>query len=90
MNPRIQPEPSAWRNLYTVAVTEPDHGKLAARIAAAESEIVKRGRALFGVPGNHAVEAEALDLALGRLRMLKSLSLHTALEEVASIPADCR
>ena len=90
MNPRFQPEPSVWRKLYTVAVTEPDHAKVAGRIAAAESEIVRRGRALFGVPGNHAAEAEALDVALSCLRMLKDLSLRPTVEEVASVPADCR
>jgi hypothetical protein len=67
------PQASAWKNLYTVAVLEDDHAKVAGRIAAAETAIVRRGRMLFDLPGNHAHEAEALDLALRRLRLLRAL-----------------
>jgi len=61
-----------WKGLYTAALFEDDSAKVPGLIARAESEIVERARMLFGEPGNHAAEMQALDSALHMLQALKS------------------
>ena len=66
------PDGTSWRDLYRAALLESRGAEIPQRIAAAEAEIVKRARMLFGAPGGSSDEAEALDRALYMLRALKS------------------
>jgi hypothetical protein len=61
-----------WRELYRIALFEPDPGRLTADISRAESAIVLRARQLFEEVGDHFEEEQALDDALYALHALRS------------------
>jgi hypothetical protein len=60
-----------WRQLYVAAVMEADRAKLPMCIAEAERALVVRARELFGSPGNHIEEAQALDQTMYALHALR-------------------
>lgn len=72
MSSIFPPSRASWKDMYTAALFETDRTRVSERIVLAESEIVKRARTLFEVPGDNSDEAEALDDALYMLRALKS------------------
>jgi hypothetical protein len=59
-----------WREPYQQALLELDQKKLSERIAAAETAISNRLRAIDG-DSNHHAERQAIDDALSSLRVLK-------------------
>lgn len=59
-----------WREPYQQALLELDQNKLSERIAAAETAISNRLRAIAGSLSHHA-ERQAIDDALSSLRVLK-------------------
>ena len=59
-----------WREPYQQALLELDQKKLSERIAAAETAVSNRLRALAG-DSNHHAERQAIDDALSSLRVLK-------------------
>jgi hypothetical protein len=63
-----------WRELYRIALFEPDPEKIASDIARAESAIVLRARELFEEKGDHIEEEQALDDALYALHALRGCS----------------
>ena len=63
-----------WREPYQQALLELDPKKLRDRIAAAETAISNRLRAIAG-SSNHHAERQAIDDALSSLRVLKRNSL---------------
>ncbi len=74
MMSHLYPPPSQllWRELYRVALYQPDPSRLRDDIEHAESAIVLRARQLFGESGDHIEEEQALDDAMYALRALKS------------------
>ena len=66
------PISTSWRVLYTAALFETDHNRLAGRIADAEKAIVARARELFAAGADTIEEDQALDDALYALRALQS------------------
>lgn len=62
----------SWRDLYKVAISEPDLDKLPARIADAETALGMRARALFYESGDKVEEEESLDDAMCILHALRS------------------
>jgi hypothetical protein len=75
---------SGWRTLYTAALFENDRGKIPALICEAEAEIVKRAHLLFGAPGDHFEETEALDDALYMLHALENCLKVQAMDQLAA------
>jgi len=68
---------STWKDLYVAALMEANDDKMSARIAEAESAILRRARELFKASGDSIQEEEALDDALYALHALKScLEIH--------------
>ena len=63
-----------WREPYQQALLELDQKKLIERIAAAETAISNRLRAIAG-DSNHHAERQAIEDALSSLRVLKRNSL---------------
>lgn len=61
-----------WRDLYKIALFEPDPARLSEHITRAESAIVERARQLFAQQGDHIEEEVALDDALYALQALRS------------------
>jgi hypothetical protein len=59
-----------WREPYQQALLELDQKKLSERIAAVETAISNRLRAIAG-DSNHHAERQAIDDALSSLRVLK-------------------
>lgn len=70
----LYPAPSEllWRELYRVALFQPNPGRLSEDIERAESAIVLRARQLFTEPGDNVEEKQALDDAMYALQALKS------------------
>jgi hypothetical protein len=71
-DPSVSQTDGEWRQLYLAALFEADRDRLEARIAEAESALVRRGRELFRSPDNHFSEQRAIDAALSALRALRS------------------
>lgn len=73
----LYPPPSEfmWRELYRVALFEPNPEKIQEQIARAEWAIVLRARQLFGEEGDHVQEEQDLDDAQYALQALKSCVL---------------
>jgi hypothetical protein len=63
-----------WQEPYQQAVLELDQKKLGERIAAAETAISNRLRAIAG-SSNHYAERQAINDAMSSLRVLKRNSL---------------
>ena len=63
-----------WREPYQQALLELDQEKLSERIAATETAISNRLRAIAG-DSNHHAERQAIEDALSSLRVLKRNSL---------------
>ena len=63
-----------WREPYQQALLEIDQDKLSERIAATETAISNRLRAIAG-DSNHHAERQAIEDALSSLRVLKRNSL---------------
>ena len=63
-----------WRESYQQALLELDQEKLSERIAATETAISNRLRAIVG-DSNHHAERQAIEDALSSLRVLKRNSL---------------
>jgi hypothetical protein len=66
------PDSRYWRELYRVALSESDKGKLPKRIAEAEKAVVLRARELFPAAGDNGEETAALDGVMYLLRTLQS------------------
>ena len=64
-------ENEKWVALYQSAILELQQSLLAGRISEARAEITKRIEKLFGMPGLHAEERQAIDDALSGLRSLE-------------------
>jgi hypothetical protein len=79
MQPSTILENKSWKDFYTAALLENDPARISPLIARAESEIVTRARALFGTPGDHSDETDALDDALYMLRALKGCLAYSAI-----------
>jgi hypothetical protein len=66
----------SWKDLYRVALHEPDRNKLPERIANAEIALVLRARELFYTSEDRIEEQESLDDALCILRALRNSLKH--------------
>ena len=64
-------EKERWVELYHSALLELEHAKMAGRIGDARTAIAARIEALYGLPGLHTSERQALSDALGGLRVLE-------------------
>lgn len=73
-NPDEDIRSAEWRELYKQALLELDEKKLGEHIAAAETAISNRLRAIAG-DSNHYAERQAISDALSSLRVLKRNSL---------------
>ena len=61
-----------WREFYGAALFEADRRQLPARIDEAQRALILRHRELSLMSGNNRDEAEAVDVALFRLRALRN------------------
>ncbi len=64
-------EKEKWVELYRTTLLELEHAKMAGRIGDARTEIAARIEKLHSIPGLHAEERQAIDDALGALRILE-------------------
>jgi hypothetical protein len=85
-----------WVEVYKKAIFELEHARITGRIGDARAEITERIEKLYGVPGLHAAEIQAIDDAYRTLRFLegeeerhaaekKSRALEEALHKLRSI-----
>lgn len=69
---KMNGELSDWRNLYAAALFENDQSQITARVAAAESAMMSRSKALSGATNKEHRESVELDQSMRMLRLLKA------------------
>ena len=72
MNVRSLSKSTDWRDLYAAALFEDDKSRIAARVAEAESAMLRRGKLLLTYAGDNSKETVELDQCLRMLRLLKT------------------
>ena len=63
---------TSWKQLYLVAIREPNSRRVSDRVTQAERAIVARARELFSKGGDDRDEKEALDDAMYALHALET------------------
>jgi hypothetical protein len=70
-----------WVELYRSALLELEHSLMAGRLTEARAEIVNRLEKLREIPGLHAEEKQAIEDAVGAMRMLEREEARYAAEQ---------